>query len=452
MSTSDKKDPIVISPETAAAIGKPILDVIRNDPRFKDPILIASGQDCRAPTQEDVRRMREQLQQNALQTGLPSSYGQNDMAAIICSLVNERNSETGTASLIRWPHQNDQSTGRLDHFMVLQGDIADSSFTPLSNFALFSRIPQNLLNPATIPGTTSDWRAFVIYHEAGHYLHGPPEIPSDSGDSIIGRREYQGELTGHQLYRTAYENGVVSDPEVPAANSSARILRAMISGQPTLLSHSLAGYALSSSAGAATEVTAENFQEASKSGGNTIRRVYAEIGRVHLSENAQLEARISSLQALIDNGDIPSPIDLKPDANGFIGTLNSLPAEEQKKILDATSIPEHLKDQYEAGYKKSLERAAYGAGLAYLGAHAEEMPNLLYSTTRNMYLAGAFKGNVWEQEFSRMFLLGAERYSNDYFKTNGQVTVDIKEYLKPSPEPAASAPKVTRTAELQPVM
>lgn len=425
-----QKDPFVLSPETEAAVGSAVLGVLRNDPRFKDQILIATNQDCRASTQEETNRLRLQLQQNSLLAGLPGAYEQNQMATIICHQMNVRGKESGDGTLVRWPHNNDASTGRENYFLMLHGDITDPNSTPASNFAKFAGIASKDIKTENIPGSIQDWRAFLLYHEAGHYLHGPVEHDSDKGASVTGRREFHAESEGYNLYRTAYQQGIVKDPEVPIAYSISRSLSTMLRGNTSLMKHDLAVFAPTTAVGADTHIDLHNYEEASAGGGNAIKRVYAEIGRAHLTEADHVMAKLQSIQSLVDQNKIPPVGDLKPDAQGFVPTLHSLTPEQQKKIIETTAIPDHLKGQFESTYQKSLEGSAYGKGLSYLAEREAEAPALLYATTRKLYQEGAFSGNKWEQEFSKMFLLAAERYAGDHFKTNGQTTVDIAPYLK----------------------
>lgn len=350
--------------------------------------------------------------------------GENDITRFARKRL-ERVQEAGPAAYPVQPH--DHSGG-----IILYYDATDTKI-----FSDFLNIPEEDLE---LNLDTTSLERFMMLHEAVHLEHG------HLGKDQLVKKEYLADQEANELYYQAYQDGIVTDPEVPYAF---RAMRAI----DTVFDISDGGYTLNGVTTLPREtplVTESNRAEAIQSVRDAKDALEFEVGKVLVSVDDFI--RLDALQNLQwEEIEGVEPFELSEEILDRINEAEiNEDAEAVAQILREVEIPEAYRAAYEEEIQEELESKQRAVGAVNL----RDNPNLAYVTARTMLERGDFAEDPVGQALMQNFVDGVERYAPEHFgvtpddrpEGRPEIVEQLAAQFAPTAEaaaPAAVIPDVT---------
>lgn len=261
--------------------------------------------------------------------------------------------------------------------------------------AQLSRLPAESLG--NIPGTDRDWQAFVIMHEIGHV----DQPDKDNQRNLVWEVEAEQDAQG--FYADAARRGLVSDPAVGHAHTQMRSLSTFY-WKNDLYTHVIGAGVMSGDEGPAPSADVD-------------------------TDLADPLHKARSLVAHEAGRDLVSTEDLRKAAQGMseregvwryvMDADRVYPTETEREMFRQIENGSLSVEQGLAGLEPDRQRIYrdYFDGVANpLGIKAlREDPQLMFETTRRLYLTGKFDDNPIGKQYAYEFLEAARTNAPDYF-------------------------------------
>lgn len=302
--------------------------------------------------------------------------------------------------------QFDHDTGENQRGGVFHLEIASKE----QFFSLATR-EKPLINTQTFPGAIDDLEKYVLLHETVEQ-----NVPVGANASNLSiDSNLWADQGAYVLYYKAYEQGLVSDPELPYAYRSMRAMNVVFNGHETFEKE----YYLTSLAALPGEepiVTAENTNLAQNTLDDVRLRIAEEVGTDLLPEAdnvIKLRAVLLTDGSILENGTTFELSEQDLAAATQLAYGGEADPEKASKLLEQLEqqIPAELKQAYQDYIETSLKYERLDVGIdSYT-----ENPKGAYIKAKELLENGAYEGDEIAEKFLETFIDGVERYGSEKF-------------------------------------
>ncbi len=251
-----------------------------------------------------------------------------------------------------------------------------------------SGIPEDKLR---VPGTDQEWRAFIMMHEAGH---SDQKINKDLSLAGSLGREIEADNDAVRIYHDELKRGNVKTAEVPEAFMAMRAISGFTakSDMPTHLTR--LGVHLP---GEEHSHASDTPQIYAKSLVSARRKVWHEIGKDLMGPSAEKAAFKKFFE-----GDDFEKLNKEDRMTAFDLSEGKLTMQEAQKKMSSEGFKK-IKDVWD---DKASAEGVTAAG---------DDPQLMYETTRKLYLKGTFDDSPLEKKAAWQFLDAGRKYAPEHF-------------------------------------
>ncbi len=255
-----------------------------------------------------------------------------------------------------------------------------------------TKIPENKLSPLIHNLSLKDFNTATLFHETGHT--DPKEKDMSSPE-----RELNGDLHANDLYKKAFAQGIVSDPNVLEVRS---YIQAISSFTLPLINYTYNG-SINPDKNTSHIINSKHSVSLYVFRDNSVNEVYASIGKPLLD----IESKFRILSHLDKKSFSPEQV----KEYEHLSSLDEAPLEEIEAFMAGIEIPE---DQ-QAKYAFMLRSESVKIGLSI----AKDQPELVYEASKMLLESGRFDDDPAVKNLIENFVIGAERIAPEYFQTNG---------------------------------
>ncbi len=385
---------MIVSEETASQLGQRLVDYIEQsdiERSGQTPDLILGAADVRYSNFMDWLRQQVVLNELYLGAGIirrPGISFFKDMegaAAASYPLALTIPKENGTGqSCVVIPDTRSLPGGMLLEVLAeLLGDkISDA-------------------DKSRIPGTAEDWRAITLFHESGHCAN-PEDRLSDKGEYLADQHSFE-------KYFQAYDQGVVTDQDVPHA---LRAIRSVIAMTSLDFEHSASVLIpMPGEENIISSLSPDDFADVDVKMWKACDSVFAEIGQDAANACTQLQA------LLLMKDDQLQQIGITAEEKGHLSKIaydeHADPAQVEA-LLRRYPVPAEFREEMDR-YMDAIHITDGRITITDGRTIARNHPEVLYEYARRQLLRGDFDENPVQKAFVERFVDAAERYFPNTF-------------------------------------